>query len=247
MQTITFSAIKGGVGKSSMAILTANILSAAGYKVLCIDGDPQNSMSFYYLPDTRDIKESLAEVLTGSSVEDNILQAENLSIIPSALELITCRDINPHTLGNALGSVSGKYNYCVIDTAPNFDGVTLNCLAAAEVIVTPVQFSNFDYKSAVFYRDLLRDIEIADKWKVLFNRFKPLKTGGSIAAEYLALYNNTFGSHILKSRIPESALIKQYFDISSRITTAKSKLNVFEALTGFVSEITGKKIKPEAF
>lgn len=247
MKTITFSAIKGGVGKSSMAILTANILASAGKKVLCIDGDPQNSMSFYYLPDTQDIKESLAEILTGSRVENNIIQAENLSIIPSALELITCRDINPHTLGETLGSVSDKYDYCVIDTAPNFDGVTLNCLAAADVIVTPVQFSNFDYKSAVFYRNLLQDIEIEGEWKVLFNRFKPLKTGGSIAAEYLALYNNTFGSHILKSRIPESALIKQYFDTGNRITTAKNKLNVFEALTGFVREITDKKINLEVF
>lgn len=38
MKTVTFSAIKGGVGKSSMAILAANILAAANKKVLCIFG-----------------------------------------------------------------------------------------------------------------------------------------------------------------------------------------------------------------
>ena len=42
MQIICYSGIKGGVAKSSMAILTANYLMALGYKVLCIDLDIQN-------------------------------------------------------------------------------------------------------------------------------------------------------------------------------------------------------------
>ncbi len=45
---ITFSSMKGGVGKSSDAILFANNLAARGYKVLFIDMDTNNSATIYY-------------------------------------------------------------------------------------------------------------------------------------------------------------------------------------------------------
>ena len=49
MKVVTYSSIKGGVGKSSIAAMTANCLAASGKKVLVIDMDVNNSMSFYYL------------------------------------------------------------------------------------------------------------------------------------------------------------------------------------------------------
>ena len=49
MKIVTFGSIKGGVGKTSMAAMTANCLAAAGFKVLVIDMDWNNSLSFYYL------------------------------------------------------------------------------------------------------------------------------------------------------------------------------------------------------
>ena len=48
MKAISFSVTKGGVVKRGLVVLTVNILSISGYKVLCIDADAQNSMSFYY-------------------------------------------------------------------------------------------------------------------------------------------------------------------------------------------------------
>ena len=45
---ITFSSMKGGVGKSSDAILFANNLAARGYKVLFFDMDTNNSSTIYY-------------------------------------------------------------------------------------------------------------------------------------------------------------------------------------------------------
>ena len=39
MKTICFSSIKGGTGKSSLCILTANYAASAGYRVLVADLD----------------------------------------------------------------------------------------------------------------------------------------------------------------------------------------------------------------
>jgi cellulose biosynthesis protein BcsQ len=48
-KVITFSANKGGVGKTRTALLTANCLGSAGRKVLVIDMDFNNSAAYYYL------------------------------------------------------------------------------------------------------------------------------------------------------------------------------------------------------
>lgn len=248
MQTITFSAIKGGVGKSSLAILTANFLAASNKKVLVIDADPQNSATFYYQPDSRDMKENLANVLKGENILDNIIPtSKDVNLLPSSLELINRRNDDVGILSLAITEVRKLYDYCIIDTAPNFDNVVINCLLAADVIVTPVQFSNFDLKSAVFYNNLLKGLFIDDKWRVLFNKFKPVKTGNSLSAQYLSMYNDKFKEHILKSRIPEIAVIKQYFDTASRISKAKSKLKAYDAISLMAREITGKALMAEAF
>lgn len=248
MQTITFSAIKGGVGKSSLAILAANFLAASGARVLVIDADPQNSATFYYKPDNRDMPENLANIMTGDSILNNIAPtSKGINLIPSSLELINRRNDDINILTVALAEVRKLYDYCIIDTAPNFDNVVINCLMVSDIIVTPVQFSNFDYKSAIFYNNLLKNLRIDDKWKVLFNRFKAVKTGNSLAAQYLSIYNETFTHHILKSRIPESTVIKQYFDTASRISKAKSKLKAYEAICETVCEITGQAATAGAF
>ena len=45
MKTISFSSIKGGTGKTSLCILTANYAASASYRVLVADLDLQNSFS----------------------------------------------------------------------------------------------------------------------------------------------------------------------------------------------------------
>ena len=64
MKTICFSSIKGGTGKSSLCILTANYAASAGYRILVADLDLQNSASSYYLdsPDEADRK-NIADAL----------------------------------------------------------------------------------------------------------------------------------------------------------------------------------------
>jgi cellulose biosynthesis protein BcsQ len=46
---VSFAAVKGGVGKTRHAILTANCLGAMGKKVLLIDTDINNSSTYYYI------------------------------------------------------------------------------------------------------------------------------------------------------------------------------------------------------
>ncbi len=252
MKVITFSAIKGGVGKSSLAIMVANYLRCIGKKVLVIDADPQNSTTFYYIPDTADYNNNvvgnIANIIRGNDINSNILEVKglnNLSIIPSSLELLTCYNIPRNCIKEKLQGLD--YDYCIIDTAPTYDNLTLSVLEATDIIITPIQFSGFDYKSAIFYQDLLKELSFYDKWKILINRFKSLRIGGSLAAEYLTLFNNSFKHNLLNTRIPDTSLMKQYIDTGIKLTPAKNKITLYESIISFIKEITNEKSVPLAF
>lgn len=62
-KTITFSASKGGVGKTTMTFTFASFLVRQGYKVLLIDSDYQGNLSSTYESYTN--KNTLYDVFTG--------------------------------------------------------------------------------------------------------------------------------------------------------------------------------------
>ena len=56
---ITYSSMKGGVGKTTDSILTATNLAARGFKVLYFDLDPNNSGTMYFTAGIENIAMSL--------------------------------------------------------------------------------------------------------------------------------------------------------------------------------------------
>lgn len=82
MKSISFSIQKGGVGKTSLSGNIAFIASKEK-RVLLIDGDPQGSMSSWFLSKTPD--HELADVLQGQiSLEDAMVKLnDNIFILPT--------------------------------------------------------------------------------------------------------------------------------------------------------------------
>jgi chromosome partitioning protein len=245
MTTITFSAIKGGVGKSSLAILTANALAANGAKVLIIDADPQNSTTSYYFPEELEADCNLANILTGEPTIANIVSTSKVDIIPSSLELLRQRDCDTLALKAALQEL--EYDFCIIDTAPTLDNVVVSSLEAADVIVTPVVLTGFDFKSAVFFKKQLEYLDMLDKWALLINRYKPVKSVGSAASSILNLFSSDYFEGTLKTKVPESAAFKAYVETNTTMSRAKDKAAGYEAVVGFIYELTGEKIEAERF
>ena len=82
------------------------------------------------------------------------------------------------------------------------------------------------------------------KWHILINKCKTFRTGTSITAQFFDIYNSSF-SNILKNRIPDTSLIKHYFDTGANIT--KSKLKIYDTLIDLTSEIVENKVEVGAF
>jgi chromosome partitioning protein len=202
---ITLSANKGGVGKTRIAMLTANCLGAAGNKVVVIDMDFNNSATFYYLPDSgREIagKKNIADAL---SREDNNLKEftiptehANVDIIASSRYLADLRSINEKRLSRMIGSLSG-YEFVIIDCQPDYNNLTLNAINAGNVIITPVLKDLDSFNAAVFLEQKIRiETEKYASWFVTINGYNKqyVDAQGGKQKDYIDLYRQKFAEHI---------------------------------------------------
>lgn len=243
-KVICFSAIKGGVGKSSLSIITANMLAKAGNKVLVIDLDIQNSASFYYLDDSSIVEQkNIAVGLQENNLVNHIVPTviNNVDIIPSSFFLVDLRAISEHRLKKIIPDVLDLYDYIIIDTAPTWDNICLNAINASDLIISPVQLSQFNYKGASFYREkLATETTKVQNWYILINSYVESSSASenSLSSQYLQLFRDEF-NNILETNIPRSTYIQKYIDTGETISTAVRKRNLFNAMKEFTETICG--------
>lgn len=223
MRVTTFSSLKGGVGKSSLTIQTANCLGAAGFKVLVIDMDLNNSVSSYYLDDkTKELigQKNIASALSMSTnkLQDYIVPTKHkgVSLIASSLYLIDLRGISERRLSQLLPTLENKFDVVIIDTQPTYDNLVLNAYTASDLIITPINLSLFDYNTAVFLRDkLATETDKGNCWYLHVNgynkRYGDAKAGNQ--KEYLDLFRQTFDNFTPpQSWIPWTTTIRSVID-----------------------------------
>ena len=84
---------KGGVGKSTTVINIAAYLGSRGFKVLCIDSDPQGNTTTGFGIKKKSVTASTYDVITGKTrIQEAVIQTEfeNVSILPATESLAGC-------------------------------------------------------------------------------------------------------------------------------------------------------------
>ena len=112
MTVVTFSSLKGGVGKSTCAILCATNLTTRGHKVLVLDLDRNNSATMFFTAGIENIENEIAsknmfEALSHNSINNYIIlsRIENIAIVPSSLHLPKIRTLGFNELRKSMTDI----------------------------------------------------------------------------------------------------------------------------------------------
>ena len=166
MKIITFSAIKGGVGKTTLTFNYGEWLSSKGYNVLMIDSDHQCSLTQTY--DIYKDHDTLANVFTKDNEKVEIIELhKNLSIIPASMNLDTINNdlqtrANKELLMYMWFSDNynelKKFNYVLIDTHPDFSTITQNMIVISDFVFSPIEPSEYGFISKSNLKQLKQDV-----------------------------------------------------------------------------------------
>jgi len=244
--TIVLSAInlKGGVGKTTIAVNFAAYCGNLGNKTLLIDLDPQTNATFASIgikewETHSESKGTVADLLGArmhasahgkkKSAEDVIYEKafDNVDLIPSHLDLFTVDlDLGGATarerkLRRALKPVKDTYDIIICDCPPNLTIPTQNALAVSTHFVIPV---SLDFLSAIGVGLLINrvdelgdelDIELENAGIILSRVGRPARH----RAETEATLRDKFGELVLKNKLTERA------EVSS---AAQKAISVFQ-------------------
>ena len=146
MKILSSYSIKGGVGKTALAVNLAFALREAGHRILLLDLDPQGAASFYFRVDSapkfrmRDTK-SLIDGLRRNIRESDF---HGLDIIPSNLGyrhldiLLDNMSKRRGQLRKVLEEFKPDYDVILLDCPPNITLLSENVFRASDAILVPV-------------------------------------------------------------------------------------------------------------
>lgn len=169
MEIITFAAIKGGVGKTTLSYNFSNYLASLGKKVLLIDMDHQCNLSqILGIYEQKNTVLSIFEKLEPLNIKEKVKIhhiTKNIDLISGFLRLdeyekhMSTIDGKDMQLYMWLDDYYEEYNlnqydYIIIDTHPDFSTSTRNAIVVSHKIISPNKPSGFtsDSNSNIEYR-----------------------------------------------------------------------------------------------
>ena len=153
---------KGGVGKTSVAVSLAVELSKKG-KTIIVDADSQGNSTTWLGIQTMEYE--LADLLNGKcSLEQCVMptKTKNLSIIPTAGLGGELKEYSENKAGGNQGKikktlkeVAKNFDYCIIDTSPNFGNFERSIFYATNEIIAVLQLDEFSKDGLQIFNDRL--------------------------------------------------------------------------------------------
>lgn len=245
---IAFSIQKGGVGKSTTTVIVAELLAAAGYRVLVLDLDSQGNATAMITGN--DIYEysgrTILEAMKEMSPEEYVLHIkENLDLIPAEDLLITFSrfiytknvDGKTRVLQNTIEQIEDRYDFILMDCPPALGDLTLNAIVYTDYIITPVQLGGFCLTALSRFIDFIDGAReeghtTAEILGILFT----MKDRSRVEREIAHSIRETYGSKVLSAEVRKRAKLKE-FALTGASMSRKDEVDALEDYIAAVEEI----------
>ena len=165
--TVTVVSLKGGVGKTTVALGLAGAAATRGLRTLVVDLDPQGNASLALDPVSADFTSNdvladaragvLEQAVTGSAWDERILVVPSEPALEHRNHPVEGRG-GEHRLRTTMQGVEG-FDLVLVDTPPSLGELTKNALAASDravVVAEPTAFSLTGAQQALTAVDVVR-------------------------------------------------------------------------------------------
>ena len=195
MKIIAIANHKGGVGKTTSVANLGVALARKGKRVLLIDLDAQQNLTFFFLKD-EEAEVSIFDALKGTAPLPGLHIRENLDLTPSSIDLARAeQDLNgriarEYLLKNLLAEAGANYDFILLDCPPSLGVVTYNALVASTDLYITLTAEALPYKGLTMLEEVVGEL-------------KALNRELCISGVFITRYNNRNLNNIVAEQIRE--------------------------------------------
>lgn len=241
---------KGGVGKSTTALAIGAGLSLKGYSVLYVDLDAQGNLSYTMGAETQGYN-AMGVLQRPETAKAEVQHTDQGDIIASSPALAGADAVITETgkeyrLKEALESLSGLYDYCIIDTPPALGILTVNALTACSGVIIPAQADIYSLQGISQLNNTLQTVKRYCNPElsilgIVLTRYNGRAIIRREVAEMLEQTARGLNTKLYRSRIRECTALVEAQATKQNIYSYAPRSNAAADYKALVAEILGEE------
>ena len=204
-----FTNQKGGVAKTTTTLNLAAAFVENGFRVLCVDLDPQANLTMSQGIDPDTLEVSMYDVLVHGTSMREVIRKREVDVACASIDLAGAEIAMSTMIGReralqkGLEPLKEDYDYVFIDTPPSLGLLTINALTASNKVIVPVQCEYLSMRGLIQLQNTLSMIRENLNPDVEIEGILPTLVDNRTvhAKEAIEILEENFGDRVFASRI----------------------------------------------
>jgi chromosome partitioning protein len=262
MSVVSFINLKGGVGKTSACLHLAGALALLGRRVLCVDNDPQSSLSsaFFGADAARGLDPvgTIAAIYAGTDpLPGSVIRPsgfDRIDLLPGSRAAGSYNNADPHQAPHALqvglrdflDLVRDRYDLVMIDCPPNLHLCSWAAMTASDAFVVPLQPEDFGAQGVADVMDSASGVRTLVNSRltlagILVSMFQSRR---AIHQAYVARLREGNGPAVFTAMIPEAVDFVEAVTVGKPVGMHKPKGAAAKAVKAVAMELIERLAAP---